>query len=1063
MEEGAGEERGARRSHVGRHDGDVVEDAGVGVGGVRGRAGEHLGVVGFAVAVGIAPQHHLVGGSAEDVAEHHRDGADGLAARLDLELVEPDVVGHAEHAVVALAAAVVEGVLDLERRRAELALVGNEIAVAVEAHPGEDVDRIEGAVAVAVLALVGHAGAVEVLADSRGDVALVEQAVLIAVVPLEFAGIGHAVLVAVAEEDLALVGDEIAVAVEAHPRSDVARVEDAVAVAVLALVGNAGAVAVGAGAVVDVALVGDAVLVAVAAGGGRHRPDQPLAGEERLLDGLEGDRAGGEVVRIDRRVVSDQPAALDEDLAVGVERRREVRLGHRHPRPHEERGAGRSHRDVLDVEGAEDRERRGVDHLRAQQLRIVGDAVAVGIAPDPDGGGGVLGQEDEHELQRLDHAGAVIDAEAGEPGHPGAFRADAELRGTVVDGVDERFAELALVGHAVAVAVSAGARREVAGVDDAVAVAVLEVELALVGEAVAVAVDRGIGGDLAGIEDAVAVAVALVAVEDLADVADSVTVAVGVAEVGVAVEVAVVEQAVGDVAGVGHAVVVAVEAARIVEHPLGIEDPAGDSQFVEVAAEELVEGSVGAGVGTHEQRATALDPREVADRHRLEHAVDREAHGVGDRIEGDGDEVPVAAGDLDRGDRRPRAGGSAAAVAEADGHLASRDRTGVAEDGVDGAGKVADLRIEGVLELPVACIRGLALHEQPTLGRAAGPAEAGETDPCLDGEALLSEGQPRLGVGHHHASGSAEVPRQQVRCSGLRNRRDRHLGEGGGRGRDRVESPRPRVGEDRTLLEAPVPRRNRRNHIAEVGDAVAVAIGMTLEERLGIDHAVEVAVLRRIRPSVAVEVCKRLQRRGWNHLAFAAGSPPLESSEGAAARFVVVHADRDRIAVEIDAGRPRGGALRLPLVDDAHPIDPEPHSVVGGGPEGVGPGDRCSQQAGPAHAELVDGHGRVAVEVEVDLRIDAAEESLREVAGAADRLPVLPAEPFTRGELAGIEKPVAVWIEAALALVGKSVAVAVEARAVSDVLRVGHSVAVAVLRIAKPIRERRAAAGEERQ
>ena len=964
-------------------------------------------------------------------------------------MVEPDVVDDAGGAVVALARAVVDEILHVERRRAELALVRHEVVVAVEAVADRDVVGVEFAVAVAVLALVGDAAAVEVLAQARGEIARVGHSVSVAVAVDEVADVGDPVAVAVLVEGLALVGHAVAVAVAACARGDVRGVEHAVHVAVLALVGAARAVEVEAGAVGEVAGVRSQVAVAVAGGRGRSGADLPLAREERLFDRLEGGRAAGEVVGIDRRLAADKPAAPDHGVAARVEGAREVVARHRAPRADEERRAVGADVDVLDVEGPQHAAGRGVHAARDEQLRVVGHAVAVGIAPDADVRGLVLGQEDEHHLDRLDDARAVLDAVLAEPGHVRPDRADAELRAAVVEAVLERIAELALVEDEVAIAVGAEAGGEVARVDHAVAVAVLARELALVGESVAVAVDRGIRGDLAGVDHAVAVAIGLASREHLAHVAEAVAVAVGVARVGRAVEVAVGGEPVGDVAGVRHAVVVAVEAARVVEQTLGRQHAAHEAQLVEIAVEVLVERTARVGVGADHDRTARTRAVSRLDLDVFEEAVETETHDRARRIEGDREEVPGAVDEREVRDRRP---GRSVAVAEAEDDFAAGEVLGAAVGPVGRVRDVAATRVDRVFELRIARIERLALQEHLPRGhRRRGTKRWIEANPCLDGEALVAEGEPAVGILDEDARRAAEASGESVDRLGLRDDRHRDLELRGRADRARSEGVRTAVEGAGGLLEAPVRLRARRRDVALVGDAVAVAVGTAVNDALRIDDAVLIAVARGVRPAVAVEIDQRTQRLGRHHEAFAAGWAPLETRDGAAARLEVFHHDRDRhVRFERDRARPGGRALRLPAVDQEDAVDPETHAVVGGRPEGVGARDRWFDQAGPAHREVAVGQFGGAVEVEVDLGVDSGQEPLGEVPGPVERGPVLADQSVRDRRLAGIEQPVAIGVEAGLALVGQSVAVAVEAGAAGDVLGVLDAVSVAIIGAARP-------------
>ena len=975
-------------------------------------------------------------------------------------MVEPHQLGRAQHAVVALAGAVVEGVFHVERRLAELALVGDEVGIAVETRPIGDVEGVQHAVGVAVLAFVGNAGAVEILARSGGQIARVETAVAVAVqrrILGDLALVEHAIAVAVVAADLAFVGHEVAVAVDAVARGDVRTVEDTVLVAVLAFVGDARAVGVLDGAVGDLALVEDAVLVAVERRGRRKAATQPLPGEgKRILDQAELDGAFGEVVQVDRRLVADDPATVEDLLAARVDRRREVAAGHRPVGADEERGAVGADVGVGDVDDAKDAQRRGGRRDRGQQLGVGGIAVAVGIAPDADGDVGVVGEEDEAHLQRLDQACPLFDPVVGEPHHVGAGAADPELRAAVVDPVDERLAELARGGNAVAVAVAEQAVGDVAGVGDAVGVAVLAGELAGVGDAVAVAVG-GTRGDLAGVEHAVAVAVPFGAGLDLADVRHAVGVAVGIAGVGRAVAVAVAFDALEDVADVGNAVAVAVEAAGVVEQALHVEGGAGDAKLVEPAVQELVEAAARVGVGADHHRTVADESGTWSHRDGLEGAVDAESDRAREGIEGVGDELPGVGPEFEIGDRGPRSTASGAAVAEAQCKFTAGEVLGSAVDLVDRIGEAAGVQVRRELELPVARVEGLLLDQHLPRREAAAEARV-ETDPRLDGEGAVGEGQPAVGVLDDDGA-VEELDGEGVDASGLRNDLDGDVGRRRGAAGDAVESERSGVDRDAAaLLEPPVALRHRGGDLAVVGNAVAVAVGGTHGDHLRVDDAVEIAVRRGVRPAVSVGVGQRLERLVGDDLSWQLGGLPLETGDGPAAGLVVLHAEQQRHpGVALDGRRPGRRALRLPLVDDEVAADPEAHPVVGRGEEGDRPGHRRDHDARPTHREVAVGQVRIVevLEVEVDGLVVAHEQAFGELPAAVDRQVVLADHTGRQVPLAGVGNGVAIRIEAELALVGHAVEIAVAAGAGGDVLVVGNPVAVAVPGPARPALSRR--------
>ena len=365
----------------------------------------------------------------------------------------------------------------------------------------------------------------------------------------------------------------------------------------------------------------------------------------------------------------------------------------------------------------------------------------------------------------------------------------------------------------------------------------------------------------------------------------------------------------------------------------------------------------------------------------------------------------------------------------------------------------AELSQEAEVQVGVARAGGLALHE-PLAIRGVGEGELVEAHPGLDGEGVVAHGERAKRIGHLRVApeGVRDGAREQrlaVGRAGRGHEVQRHLGLAVRGGHEAAHDARARAvvePEAAELLEAVV----RAPRVTVVRHAVAVEVRLE-----GVEDPVLVAVLVvEVRQAVAVEVRVRTQGRGGDRHLRSARRRPAQVHLGVPARLEVVHLDQVPAPGDPALGdRVLGPAAGCVLVDEQLPVDPQAHAVVARQVQGVGPrARRRRHRPAPAHGEPVAreaDQGAPAPEVEVHLRIHAhghaAPHRAVQVAGAE----VLAHEPPPEPGLARIEQPVAVTIQAGLAVVRHAVPIAVEGQAGQDLVGVGDAVPVAVRHLAR--------------
>ena len=344
-------------------------------------------------------------------------------------------------------------------------------------------------------------------------------------------------------------------------------IQGAVVVAIVgALVGHPIGVGINAGTRQDVTVVRRSILVAVGAVASELSANHPLVAKQYVVDGAVFGSVVRQIVGIDWLGGSHAPAPVGDGLANDVQTGREVfQRGLRHKADEEARPIG-AHFNVWHGNDGPLKHRLHDDFGGPKDLGVGGVAVTVGIRPDIDRYHGAGRHDAELHLNAVQGPGVFFDVESVQPrhiGHVGPPSNDAEADVVEQIGFD---IELALVGHTVGLTVFRGAFNDVAGVGNAVAVAI---GIALVRNAIAVAV---VVDEAAFVQFAVTIAIAL---------------------------------AIGDFTTVEKAILVAVGKGKVVHEFRGRQVFGDKSELVDAAAKMLVEGTGIVGVRTNQQRTGA--------------------------------------------------------------------------------------------------------------------------------------------------------------------------------------------------------------------------------------------------------------------------------------------------------------------------------------------------------------------------------------------------------------------------------------------------------------------------